>query len=267
MTVRIVDAHVHVWDAAAFPIPWLRDGMGLPSVASATDYRAVAETCGIVSAIAVQVADSAAEARWLSLVTGADAVLSRAVLQYEPAPGLALGATVDDGAAFAGIRAAVPQRAADLSDVPGLDGLAAALGASGRVLELLIRPDQLAAAAALAARHPSTSVVLCHLGLGSDDATDGWIAGLGVFAGLPNAYAKFSGLISPGRTDADLSRIADVAFAALGAERLMFGSDWPLSARAVDYPGLLTRVRQAVPDAAGAAFWHGTAERLYRLPA
>ena len=265
--MRIVDAHVHVWDAAAFPIPWLRDGMGLPFVASAADYRAVAETCGIVSAVAVQVADSAEEARWLSRVTGADAVLSRAVLQYEPTPGQAFGATADDGADFAGIRVAVPQRAADLSDVPGLDGLADALGASGRVLELLIRPDQLAAAAALAGRHPSTPVVICHLGLGSGEATDGWVAGLGVFAGLPNAHAKFSGLISPRRTDAELSQIADAAFGSFGAGRLMFGSDWPLSARAVDYPGLLTRVRQAVPDAGGAAFWHGTAERLYRLRA
>jgi len=267
VTVRIVDAHVHVWDATAFPIPWLRDGMGLPAVASPADYRAAAETCGIVSAVAVQVADSVAEARWLSAVTDADVVLSGAVLQYEPAPGRAFGATADGGARFAGIRAAVPQRADDLSDVPGLDDLAAALGASGRVLELLIRPEQLGGAAALAERHPSTPVVICHLGLGFADATDEWVAGLGALAAQPNAHAKFSGLVSPSRTDAHLSHLADIALAAFGPERLMFGSDWPLSARVADYPRLLTRVRRAVPDAAGAAFWHGTADRLYGLRA
>lgn len=265
--MRIVDAHVHVWDATAFPIPWLRDGMGLPAVASPAGYRAVAEPCGIVSGVAVQVADSAAEARWLSAVTHADAVLSRAVLQYEPARGLPLGATADAAAGFSGIRAAVPQRAADLSDVPGLDELADALGSSGRVLELLIRPEQLGGAAALAARHPATPVVICHLGLGFADVTDDWLGGLGVVAEQPNAQAKFSGLISPTRTDTELSHLADIAFAAFGPERLMFGSDWPLSARVADYPRLLDRVRLAVPDAAGAAFWHGTADRLYGLRA
>ena len=263
--MRIFDAHVHVWDLAAFPIPWFHDGLDLPTVSSTADYRAVAEPCGVAAGVAVQVADSEAEARWLTDVTTADAVLARAVLQYEPAPGRALGATTFEGASFAGIRASVPQCAADLSDVPGLDALAAALGASGHVLELLIRPEQLVGVAALAARHPSTSVVLCHLGLGFGEATDKWAADLAAFAAQPNAHAKFSGLVSPTRSDAELAYLAKVAFALFGAERLMFGSDWPLSARVCAYPELVARVCHAVPDAAGPEFWHGTAERLYGL--
>lgn len=261
--MRIVDAHVHLWDVAAFSIPWFRDDLNLPAVSSSMDYHAAASSCGVASAIGVQVADSAQEARWLTAVTATDAVVTRAVLQYEPAAGRALGATAFDGAVFAGIRAAVPQRAADLSDVPGLDVLAEALGASGRVLELLIRPEQLAGAAALATRHPSTSVVLCHLGLGFGEMTDEWAAGLATFAACSNAHAKFSGLISPMRTDEELGRIASTAWAVFGAERLMFGSDWPLSERVCAYPQLLARVRGAVPDAAGAYFWHGTSERVY----
>lgn len=263
----IVDAHVHLWDLAAFPIPWFRDDLELPRVSSAATYRAAAEPCGVAAGVAVQVADSVAEARWLTSVTAADAVLTRAVLQYEPASGRALGATAFEGASFAGIRAAAPQRAADLSDVPGLDELAAALGASGRVLELLIRPEQLRGVAALAARHPSTSVVLCHLGLGFGASTAEWTDGLATFAAQPNAHAKFSGLVSPARTEAELAQIASTAFALFGADRLMFGSDWPLSARVCDYPELVARVRRAVPDAAGPDFWHGTAERVYGLHA
>ena len=263
MTVRIVDAHVHVWDVDAFPIPWFRDGMDLPRVSSVAEYRRAAEPCGVEAAIAVQVADSAVEARWLAKTAASDAVIARTVLQFEPDGRRPLGATAVDGIAFSGIRAAVPGSAADMSDVLGLDDLAATLGATGRVLELLIRPEQLPAAAALARRHPATTVVLCHLGLGYGDPSPAWSTGLTVFAAEPNAHAKFSGLLSPVRTDDELARIARTAFAHFGADRLMFGSDWPMSARTHAYPEVVCAVRRALPAAESHAFWAGTADRLY----
>ncbi|MFC4137761.1 MULTISPECIES: amidohydrolase [unclassified Microbacterium] len=260
----IVDAHVHVWDVDAFPIPWFREDLGLPRTSSPEAFRAEALPRGVSAGMAVQVADSVEEARWLTAVTSADEVLTRAVLQYEPAPGRALGATAVEGAAFYGIRAAVPQFAADLSDVPGLDDLADALGTAGRVLELLIRPEQLEGAAALARRHPVTPIVLCHLGLGHGAATETWRSGLAAFAAAGNAHAKFSGLLSPTRTDAELSALARTARGLFGADRLMFGSDWPMSARTHTYAEVIDAVSRAMPDTP--AFWSGTAERLYPLP-
>ncbi|MDR2997223.1 MAG: amidohydrolase family protein [Microbacterium sp.] len=262
--MSIVDAHVHVWDADAFPIPWFRDDLGLPRAASAGAFRGVAEPCGVTTAVAVQVADTVQEAHWLTAVAATDGVLSRAVLQYEPVPGRVLGATAFEGAAFSGIRAAVPQFAADLSDVPGLDALADALGAAGRVLELLVRPEQLEGAAALARRHPATPIVLCHLGLGHGAATDAWRTGLAAFASSGNAHAKFSGLLSPTRTDAELSALARTASALFGSDRLMFGSDWPMSARTHSYADVVDAVSRAMPGTP--AFWSTTAARLYPLP-
>lgn len=260
--MRIVDAHVHLWDVGAFPIPWFRDELHLPRVATSAMLRDAAEGC-LDSAIAVQVADSAVEARWLTKTAAADAMIARTVLQFEPDVGRPLGATAVDGVAFSGVRAAVPGFAADMSDVVGLDELAATLGATGRVLELLIRPEQLPAAAALARRHPATTVVLCHLGLGYGDPSQTWSTGLTVFAAEPNAHAKFSGLLSPARTDDELARIAHTAFAHFGADRLMFGSDWPMSARTHAYPEVVSAVRRAVPPTDSRSFWSGTAERLY----
>ncbi|MFE6996975.1 amidohydrolase family protein [Microbacterium sp. NPDC057659] len=259
----IVDAHVHVWDADAFPIPWFRDDLGLPRASAPDAFRDAAVPRGVSAAVAVQVANSVEEARWLTATTASDGVLSRAVLQYEPAPGAMLGATAFEGAAFSGIRAAIPQFAADLSDVPGLDELADALGAAGRVLELLVRPEQLEGAAALARRHPATSIVLCHLGLGHDAATETWRSGLAAFAAGPNAHAKFSGLLSPSRTDAELAALARTAATLFGADRLMFGSDWPMSARTHSYAQVVDAVSRAMPDTP--AFWSGTATRLYPL--
>jgi len=264
--VRIVDSHVHLWDVDAFPIPWFRDGLGLPTVSSVAEYRQVAEPCGVEAAIAVQVADSVEEARWLTAATAADAVVRRAVLQYEPAAGHPLGATAFEGADLAGVRAAVPQFAADLSDVAGLDALADALGASGRVLELLLRPEQLEGAATLASRHPDTAIVLCHLGLGHGEPDEAWLSGLTAFAAQPNAHAKFSGLLSATRTDAALTELAGTAFRLFRADRLMFGSDWPMSARTHSYADVVAATRRALPHPDSPDFWSGTATRLYGCP-
>lgn len=262
--MRIVDAHVHLWDTAAFPIPWFRAELGLPHTVSAHDLRAAAGPGGVDAAIAVQVADSVAEAHWLTALTGQDALASRCVLQYEPAPGRPLGATAFDGAEFSGIRAAIPQAAADLSDVPGLDALAAALGPAGRVLEVLIRPGQTAGAAELARRHPDTPIVLCHLGLGANEPTADWLTGLTSFAEQPNAHAKFSGLLSPARTDAALAALAGTAFDLFGPARLLFGSDWPMSARTHTHGEVVDAVRRALPVSDDPDFWAGTSDRLYR---
>lgn len=262
LSLRIVDAHVHLWDVDALRVPWFRDDQGLPRRASPAHLgRALAEV-GVETAIAVQAADSAAEARWLLDLTRADPLVRRAVLQYDPARPPGAGETD-----AAGIRAAIPQFAADLSDVAGLDDLADRTGAHGQVLELLIRPEQLPAAGALSRRHPSTAIVVCHLGLGAGEPDAAWRDALADAATAPGLHAKVSGLALPSR-DADEARaLVRHAFDALGADRLLFGSDWPLSVRSCTYAEVLGATRAALPrDLDAPSFWAGTASRLYGLP-
>ena len=69
----------------------------------------------------------------------------------------------------------------------------------------------------------------------------------------------------------DAGRVAAAAHAAvdlLGAERLLFGSDWPMSARVAPYGEIVGRTARALPrldDAAVSALWSGTAARLYGI--
>lgn len=264
--MRIVDAHVHLWDVDAVPIPWFREDLGLPRRAAATDLGRDLATSGVASAIAVQAADSVAEAHGLVDVARRDPFVRRVVLQYSPRPGSAGGATaVAFDPAVVGVRAAVPQFAADLSDVDGLDALVAHLGATGRALELLIRPEQLPAAAALSRRHPGTAIVVCHLGLGTGPADTTWRAALAEAASAPGVAAKVSGLDLDARGAEESRMLLRTAFDLFGAERLMFGSDWPMSTRRSPYREVLDATRDALPpltDAASRAFWSGTADRL-----
>jgi len=269
-----VDAHIHLWDLDHVALPWFRPELGLPAAAlpgelAARAAQAVTPVGAVRSAIAVQAADTPAEADWL--LARRHPVLAGVVLQFDPEDASGAAAARVGGAAR-GVRVAVPGRRADLSDVPGLDALCERLAAVGGVVEFLVRAEQLPAVASLAGCHPRTAIVVCHLGLGAGTPDEAWASALASVAARPNAAAKVSGVVmggaSPADADARLRRAVGVAFDAFGAGRLLFGSDWPMSARVAPYEVVVARTAAALPplgDAAQAAFWGGTARELYRL--
>ncbi|MEI3847710.1 MULTISPECIES: amidohydrolase family protein [unclassified Microbacterium] len=283
MTTSILDAHVHLWDADRHPLSWWRPALGLPRRAALGELRhvTVAAPAPIAGAIAVQAADTVQEAEWLTSSAALGSFIRAVVLQYDARADAAAWAgmaqsvidRIDAGdlrARVAGIRLATPAGALDLADVPRLDDLAAGLSASNRVLELLLRAEQLPAAAALAARHPGLRIVLCHLGIGGDDPGDDWRSALAAFAEQPATAAKVSGLVRSGPAETERLRAAvGHAVDVFGAGRVMFGSDWPVSARFAGYREIVERTDAALPrltDAERREFWADTAARVYELP-
>lgn len=275
MSVRLVDAHVHLWDLHRHGLAWFRPSLGLPGTASPSDLRAASGAGALDGpdavldvAVAVQAGDGADEVAWL---TGQrHPLLGGAVLQYVPQDepeAQVVGAA--STRAVRGFRVAVPDRAADLADVPGLDRLLAAAGDARMVVDFLVRWQQLPAVAAFAARHPRTSVVVCHLGLGQGEPVEGWRRGLVQLAATPNVAGKVSGLVGTGPDDRSrLTEVVHLAVEELGTDRLMFGSDWPISARVAPYPRIVARTAAALPALTPTerqAFWGGTAARLYRV--
>jgi len=111
----------------------------------------------------------------------------------------------------------------------------------GKVYELLLRAPQLGAAPAFCAAHDAHWLVLDHLGkpaIGGDgDAA--WRRQLTALARLPHVVCKISGLVTEtgGRAvgNADFHRYLDDALQAFGAQRLLFGSDWPVCLLAAPY--------------------------------
>lgn len=261
--MRVFDAHVHMWDTAVFPLPWLAS---VPVLAQRYDIDAVRSPLAD-GVICVQAGDTLLEAEWLLELAvrfpgagapgaGIDAI----VLQYVPSDDAALDGTaawagavhpavarsLENGGPVAGVR--IPARGAsdDLAAIPGIDALCDGLAANGLVLELLLRPAQLRSVARLAERHPALTIVLCHMGIGQDPIEAGWEAELATVAAQPSVNAKISGILSladdDSRPDAP-GRIVRAALDSFGAERLLFGSDWPMSTRTgLDYAGVLHRI-------------------------
>ena len=114
---------------------------------------------------------------------------------------------------------------------------------------------------AIAARFPNRTLVIDHLGY---PATESWPDDLAAAARLPNVVCKLSGLTRFGEARPYVQR----ALALFGADRLMFGSDWPNGLPAYTWKTSLAAFTQAIgaqPIEVREQFLGATAARVYRL--
>ncbi|TCP86019.1 putative TIM-barrel fold metal-dependent hydrolase [Sphingomonas sp. PP-CE-1A-559] len=146
-----------------------------------------------------------------------------------------------------------------------------ALGTAGGVADLMLWPEQLSEAAALARACPDTQIVIEHFALaGGGNADEAWDTGMPALADCPNVAVKLSG---PGlvRRDwsADTIRPLILRLIALfGCDRLMIGSNAPVDLVMADYPTIVARFDAAIADRSDVekqALWHDTAARIYRI--
>lgn len=122
----------------------------------------------------------------------------------------------------------------------------------------------------VATEHPGLTVVLDHMGKPPVESRDfdQWLAVFKAFAASSNTVVKFSGLDHPDRpfTPDGVMHLWEVCLELFGPERMMLGSDWPITVRYGGYQStwrtlrdLLSRVsirhRQAIQQ--------DTARRVY----
>jgi len=107
--------------------------------------------------------------------------------------------------------------------------------------DILIFPKHLENAAKLVANFPEQKFVIDHLAkpdFKNKEFTD-WENGIRAIAKFPNVMCKVSGLVTEADwnnwTKTDFTHCLDVVTEVFGLERLMFGSDWPVSLLAASY--------------------------------
>jgi predicted TIM-barrel fold metal-dependent hydrolase len=128
-------------------------------------------------------------------------------------------------------------------------------------------------AARLAGEFPDVQIMLNHAGMPIDQTADGraaWRAGMDALAANSNVAVKLSGLVMIDwnwTTERLRPWILD-SIAIFGADRCMFGSNFPVDKLHATYPDLLNAFRSIVADFSVTdrhALFHANAERLYRL--
>ena len=190
---------------------------------------------------------------------------------------------------------------------PGVLAGLAAVAAAGLTFDLVVTPQQLPAAVAAASSLPELIFVLDHLGNPdvegpadgpADEPADGqWAASVRDLAALPNTVCKLSGILgvpaprtgSPGLAGHAAASVAhmrpyyqvalhppgpnadpyyQVALDAFGPDRMMYGSDWPVSTLRSRYEHVIGAARvltTALSSADRTAIFSGTARRIYGL--
>lgn len=151
------------------------------------------------------------------------------------------------------------------------------LAQKGLTLDLLINPDALKQVPALVEHTPTMRVVINHIaGIRVDgNAPDSdWITAIQEAARYPNVFCKVSGLAEhtgqkPAPDDvAFYTPTIDVLWKAFGEDRLIYGSNWPVSERFAAYKVVQKIVNDyfsAKGDAAKEKYFWKNAKEAYQL--
>jgi predicted TIM-barrel fold metal-dependent hydrolase len=141
------------------------------------------------------------------------------------------------------------------------------------LFELQVFADQMQDGAALARAFPETTFVLEHAGMLENISEDGWKtwrAGMSALAEQPNVNVKLSGLgtfVHACRADV-MAPVIRETVAIFGADRCLYGSNFPIEKLWTDYTRLYRTFRDAIAhldEKQQCAILYDTAARLYRL--
>jgi L-fuconolactonase len=284
---EVIDAHVHLWDLASRPQPWI-EPVSMASIHRTfgnDDLDEIAVTAGIAGVVLIQTSNDRVET--IDYLENASRnPLIRGVVGWvdigrpDLSDQIAELRTAQGGALLVGLRhqaQAEPDPAAWIRGAAVRDGIAT-VAQHDLVFDLMFRADQLRAVHELVRSLSEVRFVLDHAGKPpvrqgwrSDEARL-WAALVAEIAAHPNVTCKLSGLTTMadhrGWTVDDLRPYVDHVHDAFGADRVMFGSDWPVSLQAGTYVRTLDAMQQllaGLDERERYAIMAGTAKRVYRL--
>ena len=269
-----IDSHQHNWQVSRFAYNWLKNADPilqrdyLPDEAFAQMQQAGIERC-----VLVQADSSLQETDWLLELAQQHPHIAGVVgwVDLTAADIFAVLDKYSQNPAFKGIRPSSP--AADES-WPAFSPALKHLGHLGLSCDLLVRPTIAPAVFQLIREHKTTQFIIDHLG-GMQIVPDGhlaWKRMIQPLVDLPNAALKVSGYLAYAQpkppTVKTLWPYVEIALELLGADRLLFGSDWPVCTLGAPYRAsvsLLAQLTDLWSANEQANIWGGTACRVYRL--
>lgn len=270
--VTIIDTHVHVWDAKAPWMSWLKDRPGNWACVRRdfqfSDLCQVLDGSGVAELILVQAGTAPAETCEMLTIAHRQprvvGVVGWSSLQSARATEEALAlfeAHGDDK--LVGIRNNhlwAPD--GDIIARPDAREACRLIAQRGLVLDLHFRDQsELPIAFDLIDAIPEGRFVIDHLGkplLNDPDGFAPWAQAMATLSRAPNVFVKYSGWSTfMGRADSgDVRRYVERALELFGPERLMYGGNWPVALVAADYATTF----RATLDALGGVDQEGLAD-------
>ncbi|MEM1428075.1 MAG: amidohydrolase family protein [Pseudomonadota bacterium] len=272
-----IDAHQHFWALARGDYGWLTPDLApIYRDFGPDDLHPLLTSHGIDGTVLVQAAPTAAETRYmLDLAATHDFVLGVvgwADLEDTDAPD-ALAALAREPK-LVGLRPMIQDIAdPDWMLQPALSPAFEAMSALGLVFDALTLPKHLPNLRKLLARHRELRVVIDHISKPriAAGAFQDWATDIAAIARETTAHVKLSGLVTEAGDDwtvEDLEPFAAHVLNVFGADRVLWGSDWPVCTLAATYDQWVAATQSLLaPLAPGEreAVLGRNAQRLYAL--
>lgn len=278
-----IDSHHHLWDPATRDYPWLAGLEAIHRRFGPEDLLPLLEANHLHGSVVVQALSDPDETREL-LHIAAETPWILGVVGWVDLTGYNAGPMVQDlrAGAGGGYLVGIRHQVHDEQDPDWLLGEEAqrgleAVAEADLVYDLLVRPRELPAAITVARDFPHLRFVIDHIGKPSiaSGELEPWSELMHEFSGLDNVACKLSGMVTEADPDHwtpdDLEPYVRTVVEIFGADRLMFGSDWPVCLLAASYGEVVQATRQVLSDLdvltdeGEMAIFGGTAIRWYRL--
>ena len=273
-----IDGHQHFWNLQEIPLPWLKpDKTGLYRNFEPGQLGPLLEECGVAGTVVVQAAHDEAETVWLLRLAREYPFIKGVVGWVDlTAPDLSERlARFKAAGPFCGTRYPLltvtnGEMSLDRAALAGLKTLAD----HDLACDLLVNSANLGYFTGLFEQIPGLRWVINHLAqppLKTGDLAN-WEAALKAAARYPNVFCKVSGMVTLANPARDFEGQARPFFEKtlemFGPDRLLWGSDWPVSLQAASYRqvhDLLAALVAPLSPSEQAAIWARTAGKVYKI--
>ncbi|MCU1526277.1 MAG: metal-dependent hydrolase [Frondihabitans sp.] len=278
----VIDAHQHVWDPARARYDWLTASPG-PLTRTITFDEVVPEleAAGIDATVLVQAADNDDDTDLMLEVAATNRQVVGVVAYvplHEPDVAAVRLAKLRQNPLVVGIRNLVHDRPdPDWLLRPDVDDGLGLLEEAGVSFDLVgVLPRHLEIIPEISKRHPRLRMVIDHLNkppIGLDDREPWWSL-IARASENPLVSAKVSGLYSATTDGAswtvdEVRPFVERAVELFGADRLMYGGDWPVSVPNGGYQRIwagLSRIFADLDPEQRMAVLATSAQRFYSIP-
>lgn len=275
-----IDTHQHLILRDKIGYRWTS---GVPALATGdftqVDYAALTVGLGVSGTVFMETgvddADYQTEARLVATLVGKHGMLGQiASCRPEDDNGFDAWLAEGDNLHVVGYRRILHEISDDLSQTTTFRQNLRKIGAKSLPFDMCYLARQLPIARALAIACDDQLLVLDHCGV--PDIAGGsfaqWATGITALAALPHVMCKLSGIsryCAPGTASvAHLQPWVDHVISSFGAERVLWGGDWPVVNLGVGLPNWIAITRALIaglPQKQQMAIAQGTARRVYRL--
>ena len=271
-----IDSHQHFWTLARGDYGWLTHELGqIYRDFTPGDLEPLLRLAGIEKTIVIQATDTVAETEFLLDLAETHEFIAGVVgwIDMEAENALQTLERLARNPYFKGIRPMIQGIEDDEWILkPELDPVFDALEKMGLTFDALVLPHHLPHLLTRLVRNPNLKCVIDHAA--KPDLRGGnleaWRRHMLRLANETSCLCKFSGLVTEARPDCSaqgLEPATDLIVSSFGANRLMFGSDWPVLNLATDYQSWadMAAATTCYSGDEAAAFWGGNASVFYGI--